>query len=205
METDPNKSTQSSCGMTSAKYLRIADPPPEVQEAVRRIIFRFGFTAKEHIAVAEKLLCIPPKARFENVVQPLPRGQNPQDYLRALPRLIKRARYMDMIEDQHYASIIDAVETTKVAKLRQILDQMDFNLQAHLRKFHFQWRFFLDTALIAFQVQNHVKESQAKVGSSSSSLQKLTAIESFIRMPTAEYISICENLRAAIPNDWQLA
>src|SRR5204863_10102827 len=35
---------------------------------VTRIVGRFGFGAKEHLALAEKLLCNPPRERFDRVV-----------------------------------------------------------------------------------------------------------------------------------------
>ena len=35
---------------------------------LERIIYSFGFTGKEHIAIAEKLLSEPPKERFDRVI-----------------------------------------------------------------------------------------------------------------------------------------
>ena len=34
----------------------------------RRIIYGLGFTGKEHLALAEKLLAVPPKERFDRVI-----------------------------------------------------------------------------------------------------------------------------------------
>src|SRR4029077_8003258 len=40
----------------------------EAEFEIKRLIYEFGFTAKEHIAIAEKLLSEPPKERFDRVV-----------------------------------------------------------------------------------------------------------------------------------------
>src|SRR5205085_5337106 len=40
----------------------------EANEKVAEIISLFGFGPKEHLAVTDKLLCVPPKERFNRVV-----------------------------------------------------------------------------------------------------------------------------------------
>ena len=41
---------------------------PGLSPEQKRIIYSFGFAAKEHIAIAEKLLSEPPKERFDRVI-----------------------------------------------------------------------------------------------------------------------------------------
>ena len=40
----------------------------EAEAEMKRLVYSLGFTAKEHIAIAEKLLSEPPKERFDRVV-----------------------------------------------------------------------------------------------------------------------------------------
>ena len=58
---------------------------------MKRIVYGLGFTAKEHIAIAEKLLSEPPKERFDRVVVDK-KIANREGHLRDLRRLIKMVR-----------------------------------------------------------------------------------------------------------------
>src|SRR5207237_6134975 len=40
----------------------------EAEEESRHIVYGLGFAGKEHIALAEKLLAVPPKERFDRVI-----------------------------------------------------------------------------------------------------------------------------------------
>jgi RNA polymerase primary sigma factor len=40
----------------------------EAELEIKDIIYSLGFTAKEHIALTEKLICDPPKERFDRAV-----------------------------------------------------------------------------------------------------------------------------------------
>ncbi|PYJ92544.1 MAG: RNA polymerase subunit sigma, partial [Verrucomicrobia bacterium] len=61
----------------------------EAENEVKRILFSLGFAAKEHIALAEKLVAEPPKERFDRVILDA-RLPERESHLRALRRLVKR-------------------------------------------------------------------------------------------------------------------
>ena len=58
---------------------------------LRQIICGFGFAGKEHTALAEKLLCEPPKERFDRVIVDK-KVEGRDKHLRGLRKLIKKVR-----------------------------------------------------------------------------------------------------------------
>jgi RNA polymerase primary sigma factor len=69
----------------------------------RRIIYGFGFTAKEHLALAEKLLAVPPKERFDRVIVDKVVESRPR-HLKFLRQLVKRVRELDRQADEKFAA-----------------------------------------------------------------------------------------------------
>ncbi|MDB6033026.1 MAG: rpoD [Verrucomicrobiales bacterium] len=59
------------------------------------IVFRFGFAAKEHVALAEKLLCKPAKERFDRVVLES-KIANREEHLLEMQRLVKQVQTADI-------------------------------------------------------------------------------------------------------------
>src|SRR5262249_51585415 len=55
----------------------------------KRLAYGLGFAAKEHIAIAEKLLAEPPKERFDRIVVEI-KGASRDRHLRQLRRLVKQ-------------------------------------------------------------------------------------------------------------------
>ena len=54
--------------LTREQEVEISKRIEAAEHEVKRIVYSFGFAAKEHIALAEKLLSEPPKERFDRVV-----------------------------------------------------------------------------------------------------------------------------------------
>jgi hypothetical protein len=67
----------------------------------KRLILNFGFAAKEHIALAEKLLSEPSKERFDRVVEES-RIESRDGHLRVLRSLVKEVRALDEKLDKEY-------------------------------------------------------------------------------------------------------
>src|SRR4029078_10259342 len=74
----------------------------EAELEIKEIIYSLGFTAKEHIALAEKLICDPPKKRFDRAVHD---SKVPvrEAHIRTLRRLMKKSREIDIAADGLFA------------------------------------------------------------------------------------------------------
>src|SRR6266568_9294566 len=70
---------------------------------IKALLYSLGFTAKEHIAIAEKLLSEPPKERFDRVVVDK-KVASREGHLRELRNLIKKIRTLDTLVDEKYTA-----------------------------------------------------------------------------------------------------
>jgi len=68
---------------------------------MKRLVYGLGFTAKEHRAIAEKLLCEPPKERFDRLVVDKKIASR-ERHLKDLRRLVKKMQALDAQVDEHY-------------------------------------------------------------------------------------------------------
>jgi RNA polymerase primary sigma factor len=54
--------------LTREQEVAICKRIEDAETEMKRILYSFGFTGKEHIALAEKLISEPPKERFDRVI-----------------------------------------------------------------------------------------------------------------------------------------
>ena len=87
--------------LTREQEVEICKRIEEAENEMKRLVYGLGFTAKEHIAIAEKLLSEPPKERFDRVVVDK-KVANREAHLRELRNLIKKVRTLDAKVDDHY-------------------------------------------------------------------------------------------------------
>src|SRR6202051_2541803 len=86
----------------------------------KRIIYSFGFTAKEHIALAEKLISEPPKERFDRVIVDK-KVESRERHLKILRQLVKKVRELDQKVDEKYAHW---KETSKASVKEKIFGEL---------------------------------------------------------------------------------
>jgi RNA polymerase primary sigma factor len=87
--------------LTREQEVEICKRIEEAEGEMKQLVYGLGFTAKEHIAIAEKLLSEPPKERFDRVVVDK-KVANREGHLRDLRNLIKKVRALDAQVDQSY-------------------------------------------------------------------------------------------------------
>src|SRR5208283_5469443 len=90
--------------LTREQEVQICKRIEEGETEARRVLFGFGFTGKEHVALAEKLLCDPPRERFDRVIVDK-KVESRASHLSVLRRLIKRARELDLKLDKAYEQL----------------------------------------------------------------------------------------------------
>ena len=88
--------------LTRDQEVEISKRIEDAEGEVKRIIYGFGFSGKEHIALAEKLISEPPKERFDRVILDK-KIESRDNHLRALRRLVKDVRSIDQAVDHKYA------------------------------------------------------------------------------------------------------
>ncbi|HEY6229333.1 MAG TPA: RNA polymerase sigma factor region1.1 domain-containing protein, partial [Verrucomicrobiae bacterium] len=123
--------------LTREQEVEICKRIEEAENQVRNIIYSFGFTGKEHIALAEKLISEPPKERFDRVI--VDKKIDSRDaHLKELRRLVKNVRKLDQDVDDAYAAWQGAVGSPREKKLKQEFLKADARLQRTFPKFFYK-------------------------------------------------------------------
>ncbi|HET7625439.1 MAG TPA: RNA polymerase sigma factor RpoD [Verrucomicrobiae bacterium] len=192
--------------LTREQEISISKRIEDAEEEAKKIIYGFGFAAKEHIAFAEKLISQPPKERFDRVVLDK-KVDTREAHVRALCKLIRHTRELDQRADEKYAAWESAPKSRREELHAEFL-KADHKLQKTFDKFCFKQKVVEEMALVAENIHDKIQlslrtihEMQANRKSPShdaiieSEQRKIRALEEFVRMPSAEYLKAYERLK----------
>jgi RNA polymerase primary sigma factor len=196
--------------LTREQEVEICKRIEAADREARRIVCAFGFAGKEHIAMAEKLLAVPPKERFDRVVTDQMVHGRPR-HLKALRRLIEQVRRLDQQTDAAFAAWQQAGGKARRAQLFARFKRLDRQLQAAFPRFHYRQRVIDEIILVAEHIHDKLRassrdiaegEAQRKSAAQQVILQsekeKSRTLERFVRMPCADFLQACEQLRRAL-------
>ncbi|HUR44617.1 MAG TPA: sigma-70 family RNA polymerase sigma factor [Candidatus Saccharimonadales bacterium] len=102
----------------------------------RNVVFRFGFAAKEHVTLAEKLLCKPAKERFDRVVVES-KIENREDHLKEIQSLVKQMHPLDMQVEQEFCKWRQAPSAKLKEKAWKAFQKKDAQLRGMFSRFCF--------------------------------------------------------------------
>jgi RNA polymerase primary sigma factor len=191
--------------LTREQEVAICKRIEEAENEQRRIIYSFGFAAKEHIALAEKLISEPPKERFDRVI--VDKKIDSRDrHLKALRQLVKKVREMDQEVDEKYAEWREAKASSK-DKIFGDFKKLDKKLQDTFPKFYYKQKVIEEMILVAQNIHDKIqaslraitelekaRKSDHQQAILKSEWQKIHALEEFARMPSEEYLKNFEAL-----------
>jgi RNA polymerase primary sigma factor len=183
----------------------------EAAEAeAREIMYGFGFTGKEHLALAEKLLAVPPGERFDRVVVDKLADNRPH-YLKQLRRLIKRVRSLDEEANARFAAWQQVTNKSQRSRRANQFKQLDAKLRAAFPSFHYKQKVLEEMMLLADSLCDRMQagllaleESEAQSHPAAhhevtqSVREKLRTLERFVRMPGSAYLKACADLKNAM-------
>ena len=175
---------------------------------IKKIIYSFGFSAKEHIALTEKLLSDPPKERFDRVIQDNKVAAR-EAHTKTLRRLVKRCRDLDRDLDAQYVKVATSTGTRQKRAIAQ-LDMLSRKVQILFPRFCFKQKIVEEMSQVAENIAEKVRssleliaevEAQAKGeqrdGLIQTELSKLKSLETLIRMPAPSFLALYERLQLA--------
>jgi RNA polymerase primary sigma factor len=174
---------------------------------VREVLFNFGFVAKEHLALAEKLLADPPKERFDRVIDDSQFAVRAA-HLKLMGQLARQVRKLDQQADAKYAAWQSARAPSSRERLHSDLLKLTRKLQEIFPKFHYKPRFIDSVIQVAENVHEQFQRSrraleeldrpaQAASASVADERQKLNALEALVRLPGAEFLAAYARLKDA--------
>jgi RNA polymerase primary sigma factor len=192
--------------LTREQEVAICKRIEEAENEARRIIYSFGFSGKEHIALAEKLISEPPKERFDRVIMDK-KVETREKHLKDLRRLVKKVRGVDDEVDQAYAKW---QAHANQGKLREVFSKIDAKLQRTFPQFYYKAKVIEEMALVADNIhekfQASLKTLEELTHQPKSSIQqqmleaeksKIKSLEDFVRMPHKAYLEAYKSLK-----DW---
>ncbi len=194
--------------LTREQEVEISKRIEDAELEVQRIIYSLGFTAKEHLAIAEKLTAEPPRERFDRVVLDQ-KADSRDSYLHGLHKIIKTVRELDHQADQAYYSWRTAGSASARTRAHNLFCEINNKLQNTFKKFYFKHKVVEEMVVVAEniheKIQNSLRliESIKQSGHSSdrqhlmdAEQEKIRALEDFVRMPAAEFAKAHESLQS---------
>ncbi len=195
--------------LTREQEVEICKKIEEAEISMKTIVSGLGFTAKEHIAIAEKLLSEPPKERFDRVIVDK-KVANREGHLRELRKLIKKVHAFDEKVDEKYYAWQKAQQKGRKEKLARELKKLSLKLQDMFPKFYYKQKVVEEMIVVAGNVHEkfqsslrHVQdlESQRATNERRAALDaeraKLQTLEQFVRMSRDEFYQAFKDLKAA--------
>ncbi|MGV3771983.1 MAG: RNA polymerase sigma factor RpoD [Verrucomicrobiales bacterium] len=194
--------------LTREQEVEICKRIEEAENQVKSIIYSFGFTGKEHIALADKLISEPPKERFDRVI--VDKKVDSRDaHLKELRRLVKQVRKMDSEVDAKYAAWQASHSKTEGEKQRAEFSKLDGRLQRTFPKFFYKQKVLEEMALVADNIHDKIQQSLKaikdfeKAGDISGKNpfvqgenRKIKALEEFVRMPYQQFLAAYKDLKS---------
>jgi RNA polymerase primary sigma factor len=175
----------------------------------KQIIYSLGFAAKEHIALAEKLMSEPPKERFDRVVES--KVENRNHHLEVLRLLVKKVRELDLKVDKKYAQWQAGGTVASRGNAGGEFRKLDRKLQEIFPKFQYQPKVIEEMGMLARNIDDKIQaglrvmaglKSQGKSQQSARHCerQRISALEGFVRMPCGEYLKAVQQLKQGAAN-----
>ncbi len=185
--------------LTREQEVEISKRIEDAENELKRIIYGFGFSGKEHIALAEKLISEPPKERFDRVIVDK-KIEGRETHLKDLRKLVKKVRELDTHVDEAYAGLQDAPKSKKDRLLAEF-KKIDHKLQGSFPKFFYKQKVIEEMTLVAENIHDKIRASLAAIADLEkqrksahqqafieSEQGKNRALEQFVRLSHQDYL-----------------
>jgi RNA polymerase primary sigma factor len=195
--------------LTREQEVEICKRIEEADLEARRIIYGLGFAAKEHLALAEKLLAVPPKERFDRVVVEKLVSSRLR-HLKALRRLMKTVRRLDEQADLRFTQWQKTANKAARRRRLSLFQRLDRKLRAAFPRFCFRQRVVDEIALVAENVHDKIRASLLALEPDpaqplsavhhaliEAEKDRIRTLERFVRMPHAAFLEAHDHLSRA--------
>jgi RNA polymerase primary sigma factor len=176
---------------------------------MKRLVYGLGFTAKEHSAIAEKLLAQPPRERFDRIVVDK-KVASREGHLKHLRGLITKTQALDAQVDEHYHQWHKVTSPAVREKIFSQFQKLDKKLQTNFPKFFYKQKVLDHLMVVAGNVHEKIQaslqriqelEGQPKSIERQDALReergKILALEHFVRQPREEFCKSLDQLQRA--------
>ena len=194
--------------LTREQEVEISKRIEAAEDEICGVVYSLGFTGKEHVALADKLLSDPPRERFDRVVleKMVPVREK---HTRMVRKLSATVRELDAAADRTYQTYRKAVGKTAKARAAANLRRAHAKLELAFPKFQFKQRVIEEMVMVADNIHEKMRASLRSIedwrrlhpspqqGAIIEAEEgKLRVLEEFVRLPAAEYLKVHDRLKA---------
>ena len=193
--------------LTREQEVEISKRIETAENHVKQIINNFGFTAKEHMGLAKRLLS--GKERFDRVIIDK-KIDSREQYMRVLPRLLTQVEKSDATVDVKYEKVArTGLSKRELEKLRRDFKKSDTALQKLFEKFYFKQKVLeefveraneirerFDDTLFQIERLEKLRKSPALDADLRNEERKLKKLELTARMNTEGFIKAHDELKS---------
>ena len=195
--------------LSSDEEIRISRQIEQYELEIRNLLYAMGFAAKEHLALADKLLSQPPRERFDRLVVDK-KLDTREKHLELLGRLVRKVRALDEELDQKFADLQTAASAPQKKRLRADIASLQRKLVRQLQQFSFRQRVLEDMALMTENVfeqfltlptglaKNGHRNGNGHHHSATLSRDKARTLERLVRMTAADFENARGRLKQAL-------
>ena len=186
--------------LSREQEVEISQRIEEAEDQLRDIIYTFGFAAKEHIALAEKLLADPPRERFDRVIVDK-KVESRDSHLRSLRRTLVQVQQLDAQADKLYREWRCAPGPSK-PQIEAQLNAVKVRLQKRYPRFYYKQKVVEEIVVVAENIQEKIQATLRAIrgaGQSGSCAtqrslieaeqRKLESLEDLVRMPCQQFLN----------------
>jgi RNA polymerase primary sigma factor len=195
--------------LTREQEVEICKKIEDAEIEMKRIVYSLGFAAKEHIAIAEKLLSEPPKERFDRVIVDK-QVANRERHLKNLRLLIKKVRAQDTDVDVKFLGWRKIIQKSRREAGLKELQKLDKKLQATFPKFFYKQKVIEEMIVVAGNVHEkfqasvrriqeleNLSKNHARTAECDAERAKIATLELFVRMSREEFYKSFDDLKLA--------
>jgi RNA polymerase primary sigma factor len=193
--------------LTREQEVEISKRIEDAELEVQRIVYSLGFTAKEHLAIGDKLTAQPARERFDRVVLDQKSNQR-EGYLRELHKVMKKVRELDHAVDAQFHLIRTLPAGARRTRASNEFKKLDAKLKTLFPKFAYKHKVVEEMVVVAENLHDKIQTSlclieaeqqhpqpAARAHIIESEMAKIAALEEFIRMTAAEFAHAHQRLK----------
>jgi RNA polymerase primary sigma factor len=193
--------------LTREQEVEISKRIETAEDHVKQIINNFGFTAKEHVFLAKRLLH--GRERFDRVIVDK-KIDSREQYMSALPKLCNLVTKADAVTDAKYEKRVrSGLSKREYKKLYREFKRSDATLQKLFDKFYFKQKVLeefveranevrekFDEVLLEIERLERLRKSASVDNEIRNQERKLKRLELTARMTTQEFIKAHDELKS---------
>ena len=200
--------------LTGEQEIEISKRIQNFEAEIRAHFFSLGFAAKEHLALAEKLLAVPPRERFDRVVMDK-KMESRETHLHMLSKLVRKVQTIDQRLDELFLKLQSANRRDR-KRIERSMNDLQRTLVKQLKCFSFRQRVIEDMAQVAQNIFEELSsidgpEKQLHLNGAANGQrngngasgpaevrEKEKTIERFVRMPLEKFLEARTQLKQAL-------